>query len=81
MKYVRAGLRRFRDLFRTDRLERDLADELEAHLQLHTQASTTSGACVPTNAAGAIPTTVNGQPLTTTDCPTIPESALNRRCQ
>jgi predicted permease len=45
MKYVRAGLRRFRDLFRTDRLERDLADELEAHLQLHTDDNVRAGMC------------------------------------
>lgn len=43
MKYVRAGFRRFRNLFRTDRLERDLADELEAHLQLHTDDNVRAG--------------------------------------
>ena len=43
MKYVRAGFRRFRNLFHTDRLERDLADELEAHLQLHTDDNVRAG--------------------------------------
>src|SRR5688572_11875409 len=43
MKYVCAALRRFRNLFRTDRLEREFADELEAHLQLHTDDNVRAG--------------------------------------
>ncbi len=43
MRGVRAGLRRFRNLFIGSRLERELADELEAHVQLHTDDNIRAG--------------------------------------
>jgi hypothetical protein len=43
VKCIRAGFHRFRNLFHTGRLERDLADELEAHLQLHIDDNVRAG--------------------------------------
>src|SRR5258708_13086733 len=43
VKYVRAGFHRVRNSFRTGRLERALADELEAHLQLHIDDNVRAG--------------------------------------
>jgi macrolide transport system ATP-binding/permease protein len=43
MRRVRAGLLRFRNLFRRDHLERELADELDTHVQMHTNDNIRAG--------------------------------------